>query len=74
MFCLKPDKTVASFLEITWKREGGGAVITIFLKYGKSNGSNELRCVWKKHSIKCGPDIEDPVEDDSRQKNNQEGP
>jgi hypothetical protein len=39
MFCFKPDKTVASFLEITWKQEDGGAVITIFLKYGKSNGT-----------------------------------
>lgn len=34
-----------------------------------SNGS-----VWKKDSIECGPNVEDPVEDDSRQKNNQEGP
>jgi ubiquitin-protein ligase len=30
--------------------------------------------IWKKHSIECGPNVEDPVEEDSRQKKNQYGP
>jgi hypothetical protein len=29
---------------------------------------------WEKNSIECGPDVEDPVEDDSRQKKSQQGP
>jgi ubiquitin-protein ligase len=30
--------------------------------------------IWKKHSIECGPNVEDSVEEDSRQKKNQYGP
>jgi ubiquitin-protein ligase len=30
--------------------------------------------IWKKHSIECGPNVENSVEEDSRQKKNQYGP